>query len=78
MTLLILISMPFVALGYLVPRAWTVVVPFVAWMAVAWLGELGILSGRPSLASALLAGGLGALFALAGFFLGRRKRAALR
>jgi hypothetical protein len=78
MTLLILISLPFGVLGYLVPRAWTIVAPFVVWIGLAWFGELGILSGRTSLASALLAGGLGALFAVAGLVLARRTRVAPR
>jgi len=56
MTLLLLISLPFAVLSYFVPRIWTIAAPFVLWILGAWLGELGILSGRTSLASYWLEG----------------------
>ncbi len=66
------ISVVFMAVAMLVRRPWTVALPFVVWLGVAGLSEAGILPGGTSLGSALLAGGMGALFAIAGLIVGRR------
>jgi len=39
------------------------------WLAIARLGDLGILSAKTTTDAAILAGGVGAAFALLGFFL---------
>ncbi len=71
MALLFGISVVFMAVAFLVRRPWTVALPFAIWVGIYALGEVGILPGGTSLSSALLAGGLGALFAVAGLVLGR-------
>lgn len=78
MFLLFLMSFPWAMLTYLVPRPWTIAVPFIFWLIVARLGDAGILSDKTSLTSALLAGGLGAIFSLGGFAMAHRAAAAAR
>ena len=74
MNLLLLISFPFAAIGAWSGRVWTVAVPFLFWLAFAWLESLGILSGTTSTTSALLAGVIGAVFAGFGIVLHPRVR----
>ena len=64
-------SIVFMAIAFLVRRPWTVALPFLVWLGVYLLGASRIVSDQTSLESALLAGGLGALFAVAGLVLGR-------
>ena len=66
MALLFGLSIVFMALAFLVRRRWTVAAPFVAWLGIYALNTTGILTGETSLGSALLAGAVGALFAVAG------------
>jgi hypothetical protein len=66
MTGLLLLSLPWAALGWARPRPWALVLPVAFWLAFAWLGSIGVLPGGTSLAAALLAGVLGAVFAVAG------------
>jgi hypothetical protein len=74
MNLLLLISFPFAAIGAWSGRLWTLAVPFLFWLAFAWLESLGILSGTTSTTSALLAGVIGAAFAGSGIVLHPRAR----
>jgi hypothetical protein len=74
MNLLLLISLPFAAIGAWSGRGWTVAVPFLFWLAFAWLESLGILSGTTSTTSALLAGVIGAVFAGFGIVIHPRVR----
>ena len=67
MAFLIVISLVFAALGIVRPRWSTVLVPIIAY--------LGWLPGITSMDSALLAGGIGAVFAAAGVVLGQTLRA---
>jgi len=71
---LALISLPFLILGWLVPRTWLIAVPFVFWLAFAWLEARGILSGSTDLNSALLVGIVGALSVAIGIGLRDRLR----
>lgn len=66
MALLLLISVPFAILGWWGARLWTVLIPFVFWLAFAWLGTIGVVPGGTSFNAALLAGAIGALFAAVG------------
>ena len=59
---LVLLSLPFLALGCWLGHAWTLAIPFVFWIGFASLEAAGILPGETSLAAALLAGAFGALF----------------
>ena len=63
MNLLLLLSLPFAVLGAWSGRLWTAAVPFLFWLAFAWLESLGILPGTTSTWAALLAGAIGAVFA---------------
>ena len=71
MELLFIISVVFMAIAFLVRRPWTVALPFLVWLGIYGLSAAGILSGSTSLGAALLAGGVGALFAVAGLVFGR-------
>ena len=66
MTGLLLLSLPWAVLGWVRPRPWALGLPVAFWLAIAWLESLDILPGTTGLASALLAGVLGAVFAVAG------------
>jgi len=70
MLLLFGLSVVFMAVAFLVRRPWTIGLPFVVWLGVYLLNGVGILTGETSLGSALLAGGMGALFAVLGIVLG--------
>jgi hypothetical protein len=59
---LLLISLPFTAIAAWSGRLWTIALPVVFWLAVAWLETLGILPGTTSTGAALLAGVVGAVF----------------
>jgi hypothetical protein len=63
---LALISLPFIILGWRVPRLWTIAVPVVFWLAFAWLEARGVLPGRTGPSSALLVGVIGAVFVVIG------------
>jgi len=69
MLLLFVISSVFTFIGYWKPRPWALVLPFVVWLGIARLGDLGILSDKTTTESAILAGVVGAAFALLGFLL---------
>ncbi len=71
MALLFGISIVFMAIAFLVRRPWTIALPFVVWLGIYGLSASGVLSGSTSLGSALLAGGVGALFAVAGLVFGQ-------
>lgn len=75
MAFLIAISLVFTALGIMRPRWSTVLVPIIAYLGFAWLESIGWLPGITSMDSALLAGGIGAVFAAAGVVLGQTLRA---
>lgn len=70
MLLLFGLSVVFMAVAFLVRRPWTVALPFAAWLGVYALNATGLVAGDTSLGAALLAGGLGALFAVAGLVFG--------
>jgi hypothetical protein len=70
MALLFGLSVVFMALAFLVRRPWTVAVPFVAWLGVYVLNASGVLTGDTTLGSAVLAGVVGAMFAIAGLVFG--------
>jgi len=60
---LVLVSLPFAAMGAWSGRLWAIAVPAVFWVGFAWLESLGILPGATSFGSALIAGILGGVFA---------------
>jgi hypothetical protein len=72
MVLLFGLSMVFMAVAFLVRRPWTVGLPFVVWLGLAGLEAAGLISADTTIGSALLAGGLGALFAVAGLVMAGR------
>ncbi len=59
---LLLISLPFAAIGAWSGRLWTIALPFVFWVGFAWLESLRILPGTTGSGAALLAGLFGAVF----------------
>jgi hypothetical protein len=63
MIALVLLSFPFVVIAAWSGRRWTLALPVVFWVGLAWLESLGILPGATSLGAALLAGLLGAIVA---------------
>lgn len=66
MLLLFGISVVFMAIAFLVRRPWTVALPVVVWLVVYGLSAARILTGETTLGSALVAGVMGAMFAIAG------------
>jgi hypothetical protein len=70
MLLLFGLSVVFMAVAFLVRRPWTLAVPFVTWLGLYVLNAWGIVSGETTLAAALFAGAVGALFAVAGLVFG--------
>jgi hypothetical protein len=70
MALLFGLSIIFMAIAFLIRRPWTIAVPFVAWLGIYGLNAAGIVTADTSLASALIAGAVGALFAVAGIVFG--------
>lgn len=74
MTLILLLSLPFAVLGYLIPRWRIALVPFVVWSLVAWLGEIGVVPDRMSGEFTLiLISGIGALYSIAGTQMARAR-----
>jgi len=72
MAILLGVSVLFAAIAFLVRRAWTVALPFVAWLGVAGLAAAGVLAGETTVGSSLLAGIVGSMFAFGGLILGER------
>jgi len=74
MSLLLLFSLPFAAIGAWSGRLWTTAVPFLFWLAFAWLEGVDILPGTTSAFAALVAGAIGAVFAGFGIVIHPRLR----
>ncbi len=66
------ISVVFMIIALVIRRPWTVALPFVVWLGIAGLCAAGMLPGAEPVESALLAGVIGALFAIAGLVMGAR------
>ena len=69
MALLFGISIVFMAVAFLVGRPWTIALPFVVWLGIWLLGAMGLITGGGPIEAALVAGVMGALFAIAGLVL---------
>ena len=70
MLLLFGLSVVFMAIAFLVRQPWTIALPFAAWLVIYALSATGILASGTSLGAALIAGVMGALFAVAGIIFG--------
>lgn len=71
---MLVLVVPWLLLGWWLARLWVLALPFLFWLAFAWLERVGLLSGTTSVGSALFTGMVGAVFA----GLGMLARARLR
>lgn len=75
MTVILLLSLPFAVLGYLIPRWRIALVPSDVWSFVAWLGEIGVVPYRMSGEFTLImVSGNGLLYSIAGTQMARARR----
>ncbi len=72
LSLLIIVSLPFAALGAILRSILTPAVPVAFWLLVIALQNHGLLPGQTHLGTALFAGIVGAIFAGAGIVLRSR------
>ena len=70
MALLFGLGIAFMGIGFLFRRPWTIALPFLVWIGIDALARVGILPGQSDLGAAVLAGVVGALFAVAGIIFG--------
>lgn len=71
---MLILSVPWAALGWAIARWWTLLLPVAFWVAFAWLEDIGLLTGDTSLGAALGAGAVGSICAGFGILTSTRRR----